>query len=148
TIGNKGAYTVEKIDTELKQKWEKSFSPPSGATWDIVSVKNSMEGLEIIRREKSPDGKYSFSLHALQREEGIDIAQNKITTEQIAPYPTFITSRDGMHITGGYYFKEGTYSPRPDGVFIGNMSPAGTLNEVATIPFSQVVEALKSTLGN
>jgi|GEM_PF-3708709 len=147
TVDGKGRYTVENVDLELKTKWEKSFSPPSGSTWDLISVKRKMEGLEIIRKENGAGGKYAFSMHIMQPEDGTDMAQSTIGNEDMNPYPTFISEKEGMIFTGGYFFKNGTYSKQPDGVFMGLLGLDGNLNDVAKVPFSQVIEALKSTLG-
>lgn len=148
TIGNKGGYTLEKLDMELDSKWKKSFSPSSGVTWDILSIKSTMEGMEIQRKENKADGAYAFVTHSIQPEEGVEMGQNKISTDEMNLYPTFYTVKEGMKFTGGYFFKNSIYSKQPDGVFISELSMDGIVSNVVTVPFSQVIEGVKNTLGN
>jgi len=147
TINSKGNYNIEMLDMEQETKWKKTFSAPSGTSWDIVSVKAKMEGPEIIRKENKSDGKYAFTIHKIQTDNGNEIVQNTIGTDELSAYPTFFSEKDGMGFTGGFYYKNGVYANQPDGVFFAMMMPDGSLNQVVTVPYSQVVEDIKSSLG-
>ncbi|MCB9045527.1 MAG: hypothetical protein H6550_05240 [Chitinophagales bacterium] len=147
TVNSKGGYSIENIDIELKARWEKSFNPASGTTWDIISAKSTMEGLEIIRKENGQGGKYAFTLHTIQPDAGDDIGQSVLAMNETNVYPTFFSGSEGMRYTGGYYYKNNTYTKQPDGVFMSMITMDGTLHEVKKVPYSQVIEAVKSTLG-
>lgn len=148
TVSNKGNYKVEMVDVDLETKWEQTFNAPSGTSWDIIHVKSRMEGIEILRKENKSDGHYGFVLHTINGMDGKTISENKIEAEGMHPYPTFFSSKEGMSFTGGYYYSSGKYSDKPDGVFFAMITPEGSLEEVCKVPFSQVIEDVKNSIGS
>lgn len=147
TVSNKGNYKIEKTGIALESKWEKKFSAPSGTDRQIVSIKNKMGTLEIIRKDSKSNGKYEFSIHYVQLDNGEDMAQSSLSGDDTKLYPTFFSEKEGMSFTGGYYFTDGIYSTDPVGVFFALVTPDGNIERITTVPYSQVIEDLKNTVG-
>lgn len=149
SIDGKGNYKVKKVDKDLENKWEKKFAAPSGTNRDIISINNKMGGrLEIVRKDNMAGNKYEFSVHSLLLDSGEDIGQNTFADGNTKLYPTFFSEKDGMGFTGGYYFSEGVYSDKPLGVFFASLTPDGGIERIAKVPYSQVIEDLKNTVGS
>ncbi len=143
----KGNYKVKQVGADLESKWEKKFAAPTGTDRQFISISNSMGRMEIIRKDNKAGNKYEFSAHALQMDNGEDIAQNVFEKDKNKLYPTFFSEKEGMKFTGGYYFSEGGYSGQPLGVFFAVISPDGRMEQIAQVPYSQVIEDLKNTVG-
>lgn len=148
TIEKKGGYIIEKIGYDLEVSWEKEYAPESGESWSILSIKPFMEDLEIIRKEKKSGNRYLFTQHLIPTTGGEDSRKFTINTNEVKGYPTFYSSNEGMSFVGGYYYKDGAYTDKPDGLFFAVPSPDGELEQLAKVPYSQVLEDLKSTVGS
>lgn len=144
---NKGNYSARKVGIDLENKWERKSSSPSGIDRQIVSIRNNMGRLEVVRKDSKSGNKYEFSTHHIQMDSGEDIAQNVFKHGDEKLYPTFFSEKDGMNFTGGYYYTDGVYSKQPLGVFFAVISPEGTIEQIAQVPYSQVIEDLKNTVG-
>lgn len=146
-IDKKGNYKVSFYDLNLKPKWEKSYKPSSGS-WEVVDVKSNIEKVLIIRKETTGD-KYVFTTHAIQPENGETISENKISTDKIVAYPHFYTTHEGLGISGGTFYNNATYSEQnPDGIYIATMGPDANIEQVVSVPYSQVIEDLKNSVGS
>ncbi len=148
SITGKGDYQVENTGLDLTSKWKKSFSAPSGVDRQVINVSNKMGRLEVLRKDSKNNNKYEFSAHYIQLDSGEDIAQTSFATEESKLYPTFFSEKDGMNFSGGYYFRDAVYSTQPEGVFFAQLTPQGTIEHLVTVPYSQVIEDLKNTVGN
>ncbi len=153
-IGPKGNYTAEQVSTNLESKWKKQFTPPSGVNREIITVKQDMGRLQVIRKDtkggkdSKAGSRYEFSAHYLQMDSGEDMAEVPLVSGDIKFYPTFFSEKEGMNFTGGYYFTEGIYKAKPEGIFFAQLSPEGRVQQSAKVPYSQVIEDLKSTVGS
>lgn len=143
----KGNYKVKQVGKDLENKWEKKFSAPQGTDRQLISIRNNSGRIEIIRKDNKSGNKYEFSMHILQVDNGEDMAQNVLEKDNTKLYPTFLSEKEGIHIAGGYYFAEGTYSEQPLGVFFAVISPDGRLEQIAQVPYSQIIEDLKNSVG-
>lgn len=148
TVTKKGDYSVESIDTAFATQWKKNFSAGSGKRWDVLSVHMTMEALSLLVKENSENGKYQFQLHKIQKDNGAEIARSAIKTDSASFYPTFVHEKEGMTFTGGYSYKNGVVSSKPDGIFFATLSPEGRLDQVCTAPYSRLIEDVKNTLGD
>lgn len=147
TIDKKGNYEIKKVDLNLETIAEKSYSAPSGTNWDIISVNTGEQGIKITRKESKSDNKYAFAIHTIDPNELSDIDQQTLGNEDIAAYPTFFKSNEGMNYSGGYYYNDGKYTGKPDGVYFAMLSPDGRMEQTAKVPFSQVIEDIKTSEG-
>lgn len=145
--GNKGDYKVQKIGIDLESIWEKKFTAPSGIKRQIVGISNKMGNLEIIRKDNRPGNKYEFSMHYIQLDSGEDIAQVPLTKDNTQLYPTFFAEKEGMNFIGGYYYADGIYNGKPLGLFLALTTPDGNIERITKVPYSLVIEDLKSTVG-
>lgn len=144
-----GGYKMEMINDSFKTQWSKSYTPESGNKWEIVEVQARMDKLAVIRKQTNSAGKYKFVMHGIQPETGDNAFLNEMTTQNINPYPTFITENEGMAFSGGFYYKDGVYSnQKPDGIFFSMLTPEGTLNQTVKAPYSQLIEDLKESYGD
>lgn len=148
TVDKKGNYKLTMIDIALQKKWEKSFSSPSGTTWNIISIKGDMDGISILRKENKSDNKYAFTKHVVSISDGNDMFVKTLGNEDFYPYPTFISSKEGMSFTGGFYYNNGIQTGKPDGVYFALLSPDCNLEQTSKVPFSQVIEDIKNTSGS
>ena len=146
-ISSKGDYTAEQLSTDLESKWKKQFNAPPGTSREIISVTNQMGRLRLIRKDLKGGNKYEFSAHYLQMNTGEDVTQLSLGSGETKFYPTFFSEKEGMNFTGGYYFSDGVYKGKPEGVFFASLSPDGNIQQSAKVPYSQVMEDLKSTIG-
>lgn len=147
TTDNKGNYKIQQTGTDLETKWEKKFSAPSGVDRQIISIHNKMGRAEVVRKDTRQGNKYEFSVHTLQMDSGEDLGEKTLVKDGTPLYPTFFSEREGMNFTGGYYFDEGVYSKQPLGIFFALISPDGHIEQIAKVPYSQVIEDLKNTVG-
>lgn len=146
-VNSKGAYTLHVLDSELETKTKKTFSPSSGS-WDIVSIKQTMEGLTIVRRENKSDNKYAFYVQGLDPSNGEELYVMPLKYNDINTYPMFFTNSEGMTITGGIYFRNGlNNNQKPDGIYVSTVTPDGQTAQTLEVPYSQVLEDLKTSLG-
>lgn len=148
TISDKGNYRIEAMDVNLEPQWKKSYNAPSGTTWNIVSMKTNMVGLEIIRKESKANAAYSFNLQMIQTLNGDEIANTTLKNDEFVAYPTSFSEKDGMKFMSGYYYKNNIFTKSPDAVFFASINPDGNIDRTISVPYSQVIEDLKSTLGN
>jgi hypothetical protein len=148
SVTDKGDYHVENTGLDLTAKWKKSFSAPSGVNRQVIHIRNNMGRLEVLRKDSKSNNKFEFSGHYLQLDSGEDMAQTSFSNEEHKLYPTFFSEKEGMNFAGGYYFRDGIYSEQPDGVFFSQLTPQGTIEHLVTVPYSQVIEDLKNTVGS
>lgn len=148
TISNKGNYQLEAVDVNLDAQWKKSYNASSGITWNIVSIKSNVIGLEIIRKETKANAAYSFHLQMIQPQDGEEIANTILKNDEFVAYPTNFSEKDGMKFMSGYYYKNSIFTKSPDAVFLASITPEGNIERAISVPYSQVIEDLKSTLGN
>lgn len=148
-IGKKGDYTLYTYNNQLEEINKKSYSPASGTTWKIVSMETNMEGLQILRKETAKDGKYTFKMIGIATE-GLDEAYSQaLTVNNINTYPTFITENEGIAMSGGVYYRNGVDKDQnPDGLYVATMTPNGEVEQAMEVPYSQVIEDLKTELGD
>lgn len=144
---NKKGFTLQKINLELETKWEKSIEPASGKDMEVINITGGLEGLNILYKEETDEGKYSFTTMILQPENGEAITKNTLMLGDVPAYPTFISVHEGMGIMGGYYFNDGKYRDKPDGIFMAMSSPEGDIEDYKKVPYSQIIEDLKNTAG-
>ncbi len=147
-INKRNGYKVSMFDMDIKPKWEKSFKPSSG-NWDVVGINANIERIMVVRKESSSGNKYVFTTHAIQPEMGETVSESRLQSDEIAPYPTFFTTNEGISISGGVYYNGGMYNEsNPDGVFMSMLAPDGGVEQIMKVPYSQVIEDLKNTVGD
>lgn len=148
-ISKNGGYTISKLNSEFEDILNSKYNPPSGSTWKLVSVKSSMEGLRIIRKQTSKDGKFTFSLISIEGDSLKERTNNKLIINDAPAYPTFISEHEGIGMSGGYYFRNGVdKTDKPDGIYFTLLTPEGVIEQSMDVPYSQVIEDLKSPLGD
>lgn len=143
-----GSYTVQAINQKLEQQWERTFAPKGKTQWDILSIDNTMEGAVATIKETEADGKVAFIKQRIPFNKEEEIQATTIKVEDKNVYPTFTTNKDGMSFAGGYFYNNGVYNYQPDGVFFAMLSPEGNADMFAKVPFSQIIEDLKTTVGS
>lgn len=146
-IDKNGDYYIESFSKELESKWKKTFNAPKGVSYDIISTRTGMDGLEILRKENRQGGKYSFVTEVVRTHDGEIAHTVSINNDSVKAYPCFSAEKDGLKIDGGYFYRDGVYTGKPDGVYIAQLQSDGTVYQLLTVPYSQVVEDVKKTLG-
>lgn len=137
----KAGYTIEAIDKDLNIKWSKSKSKT------MIEAKQEMDMVNIISRNKSPQGGESYNITSIQIESGDEVSDNVLKKEEQPLYPIFFDSKDGMTFNGGLFFKDGNPNNKtPDGIYLAQIGPDGSIAEIMTTPYSLVIEDLKGSL--
>lgn len=147
TINSKGNFEIEMLNKNLESKWKKKYNADAGSSFDIIDISPSNMGLEIFRKINKGNN-YSFNTIVIQPDNGEEVINTTISHSEFQPYPTFISEKDGMKFCGGFFFKNGVYSNTPDGVFFASMNPEGKMEQTLSVPYSQVIEDLKNSLGS
>jgi len=146
-VDNKGDYYVESFDKELNSLWKKQYNAPRGTTYSIIGLNVNMGMLQILRKEEE-NGKYKISKIGLHSDNGEEAYTSAIHNDSVKAYPTFFAEKDGMNYSGGYFYRDAIYTERPDGIYFAILRNDGIAEQVATVPYSRVVEDLKATLGS
>lgn len=147
-VNKNGGYTIQLLDDKLETKTKKTYTPSTG-TWDIISIKQTLEGLTVVRRENKPNNKYAFYVQGINPSDGEELYAIPLKYEEINTYPMFFTSSEGITVTGGVYFRNGlNNNQKPDGVYVSTVTPDGEGTQTLEVPYSQVLEDLKVPLGS
>lgn len=138
---NKSAYTISKLNLELKEDWLKEIKPESGGTIDIVGVNITMDKAHVLSREyiggKQPV--YKAALSSFFCENGDVIAHNMIKDGNDYCVPIFLNGRDIMSVTAGLYYPDGKYKPGgAQGILIQYFTESGMVERNIKIPMSQL----------
>lgn len=148
TIENKGDYNIQMLNNDLEAKWKKDFPAAKGVTTDIVSIMAKMDAIQVLKKESESNGRYTFSMQSVQTFEGTELGNNKLITDSVRPYPVMMIENEGLTASAGFYYQNGTFSAAPLGAFCAIISPEGRIEQMFTVPYSQVVEDVKATLGD
>lgn len=146
TIKKNGAYTIEAMSADLESKWKKTFNPEK-SSWDVVSMERVMDKIVTVRRLLSDKGFYSYYVHTIQSENGENSTITDLAGQDFQAYPTFFNSSEGMTYVGGYYYKDAIIKGNPTGLFFATLTPEGSMDQVAKIPYSQILESVNKQLG-
>lgn len=147
-VDKKGNYYLEAFDAELNSKWKKEYTAPKGVTYDILSAEYKMSNVELLRKETSDNGKYVVKTVRLQCHNGQEVAAFAINNDTVKAYPVLFEEHEGMNYNAGYFYKNGIYTDKPDGVYLASLQSDGNIYQMYTVPYSRIVEDVKETLGN
>ena len=148
TVQSKGDYKLQMLDKDIEAKWEKNFPAAKGVNTEIVNILQKMDAIQILKKESETNGKYTFTLQSIQAFEGTEMGNKPLITDSVRPYPVMFAENEGLSVTAGFYYQNGTFATSPLGAYFSIISPEGRIEQMFTVPYSQVVEDVKATLGD
>jgi hypothetical protein len=120
--GKNRGYKVEAVDRELNPRWSKTFVPEKG-NWDIQQCMRSMERLVLLVKETS-GSKFVFNLVTLQADQGEVMFTKELKQGNDYFYPNTINAFLDVTSISGSYYKNGTITDIPAGIFFTQLDAA------------------------
>ena len=145
----KWGFQVEKLDAELSQIWEKTYTVRKG--YISVAAGAAANGRMVVISTESPSlmsRKYTGKVISMDSKTGEKQYEYNLYDGSITAIPnSFLIEEDGTVCTAGMYFNgEKWDSKNSDGIFFAKVSPDGTELAKTAIDWDKgIQEALKAT---